>query len=291
MTNTLATVRNDDSVVDPKHAYNQVSWERECNLITTWADLVEQIPDNDDYGRHLSVALISRVFDMIRLRIAANYSLLNARVDEATEAIAIAKTLSRVVRSLRWTLDQSRLDCGAYTSLPWVADIAQCYEAAKSSRNPHGWDPLQTVAITGDRTIEDNVARIVDLFKACADLHLLTSTTITADLAKLLDLLKLQADSTSRTPGQAQASADDEAVAMHEDTLQSEFSVGSYSTISVAPSLITYKAYATAGVQDDRIWYASSSQPHTTEGTRPSTDGDFEPHQPPVSISIHQPQS
>ena len=45
MTNTLATVRNDDSVVDPKHAYNQVSWERECNLITTWADLVGQIQD------------------------------------------------------------------------------------------------------------------------------------------------------------------------------------------------------------------------------------------------------
>ena len=177
-------------IVDPQHAYNQVSWERECNLVATWVDLAVTASRHSyqhgstRHGRHLSVALASRAFEMIRLRIAASYSLADAHTNEAA---AIVKLLSHVVDSLCWSLVHSRADYGAYTPLPWIKDIVQCYEAAQAAHNPNRWDPLQTVALTGNK--QNNVAIILRLFKMCIDRRILTDVTSDVLLRRLLVLL------------------------------------------------------------------------------------------------------
>ena len=179
------------STVDPQHVYTQVSWERDCNLVATWTELAVAASDEHTgppHGRHLSVAFVSRAFEMIRLRIASSYSLADAHTNEAA---AIGKLLSHVVVSLRWSLIHSRANCGAYIPLPWVKDIVQCYEAARASHNPgpNRLDPLQTVALTGDQTIPENVPLILRLFETCMERELITGNNIATDIRRIVTAL------------------------------------------------------------------------------------------------------
>ena len=110
--------------------------DRECNLVSTWATLaVDAHRNNDRYEaaneRHLFVVLVSRVFTMMRLRINNGGPVINDHIKE--KITPIENLLSCMNAALRWSLTQSYPNCGAYTALPWVKDILQCYEAAQKS--------------------------------------------------------------------------------------------------------------------------------------------------------------
>ena len=67
--------------------------------------------------------------------------------DDNEEAAQMAELLSCMVDALRWSLVRSEQNGGAYTSLPWVRGIAQCYEAAR--RDSTYADPLVAIPLTG----------------------------------------------------------------------------------------------------------------------------------------------
>ena len=109
-------------------------WDYPSDSLSTWATLSVNIYHNaNDYedanGRHLFVTFVSRVFETMRVRINAGVFVMNHSV----EIMPMAELLSRMVDALRWSLVHSQPNCGAYVSLPWVKDIAQCYQAAHDS--------------------------------------------------------------------------------------------------------------------------------------------------------------
>ena len=188
-----ATV-HDESVVDMTEANRQNSWHRECNLVSTWAALaVNTYRSTDDYreanSRHLFVTSVSRVFEMMRLRIAVGP--LNVLEEYVNESITqLADVLSRMVDALRWSLVNSKRDCGAYMPLPWVKDILQCYEAAQKAGWPRCEHPLQDIPLTGDDTMRPTFLLTLRLLDACLECGLLTGETSEDDFDKLLLILE-----------------------------------------------------------------------------------------------------
>ena len=137
-------------------------------------------------SRHLFVTSVSRVFETMRLRIAADEPSL-----EAPETIApIVDLLASMADALKWSLVHSEADCGAYIPLPWITGILQCYHAAQ---NPRLWEyrqPLANIPLTGDERARPIFLFILRLVGTCLDRGLITDQTAASDFEQLLMLLE-----------------------------------------------------------------------------------------------------
>lgn len=163
---------------------HQWSRDRECNLVSSWATLSADIYHNtnhyeDTNGRHLFIASVSRVFETMRLRVVSGRPAMNANERIA----AMAELLSCMVDALRWSLVHSLPNCGAYTSLSWVKDIVQCYQASSPYQ-------LSVIPLTKDITLRPTFLLILRLFEACLEQDLLTDKTTASNLKHLLELLE-----------------------------------------------------------------------------------------------------
>ena len=122
----------------------------------------------------------------MRLRIAANESFLESDADETiTPVVAL---LSNMADALKWSLDHSEVNCGAYIPLPWITDILQCYEAALGS-----WrydEPLSDIPLTGDKTVRPVFYLVLRLLQACLDHRLITGDGAAERFEQLLMLLE-----------------------------------------------------------------------------------------------------
>lgn len=165
--------------------YFRRAWTyRECNTISTWAKLSVDIYSNtnnykDTNSRHTFVTSVSRVFETMRLRIKYGADIINFDTDETIALMA--ELLSCMADALRWSLVHSVPDCGAYTALPWVKDIAQCYQAARHS----GWrqyaDPPAAIPLTGNPALQPTFLLMLRLLRACIDRNLITHATAASD--------------------------------------------------------------------------------------------------------------
>ena len=156
-------------------------------LVSSWATLAISVYDNTDHfedanGRHLFVVSISRVFETMRLRVRAFEPVITA-----IETIApMQELLLHMVDALKWSLQHSFPDCGAYIALPWVRDIVNCYEAAYyEGSNDH----TTAIPLTGDAGLRPTFLLILRLLLTCLDRGLLTGVTTIEDLKRLLDFL------------------------------------------------------------------------------------------------------
>ena len=162
---------------------------REFYLVSTWAALAVNTyrsSDNckDADSRHLFVSCVSRVFEMMRLRIATGYAaVMETLVDESITPLA--DLLSHMVDALRWSLVNSECDCGAYIPLPWMKDILQCYEAARDPTNWNYEEPLEKIPLTGGETVRPTFRLILRLLDACLECGLLTGETSEDDLTEV----------------------------------------------------------------------------------------------------------
>ena len=125
---------------------------------------------------------VSRVFEVLRLRIASGSAVLEDSVDETISPMA--ELLACMSDALRWSLVRSQKDCGANTALPWIQDIMHCYEVAQSYRQM-----LEVIPLTGDQTIRPTFLLILRLLETALSRGLLTSETSAADFDQLLTLL------------------------------------------------------------------------------------------------------
>ena len=169
------------------------TWSGPVELISTWATLAVDIYRNTNHyedanGRHLFATSITRVFETMRLRI--NLGLAVTHADETT--MPLTSLLSHMADALRWSLVHSQSNCGAYVSLPWVEDIARCYQAAHDSGHDEYKDSLAAIPLTGDPTLRPTFLLILRLLQTCFKRGLLTGSTTRKDLKQLTKLLALR---------------------------------------------------------------------------------------------------
>ena len=91
-----------------------------------------------------------------------------------------------MVDALRWSLEHSVPDCGAYVALPWVKYIVRYFEAAEDE-----WDyrHVTVIPLTDDAGLKPTFLVILRLLMACLNRGLLTGETTIEDMKRLIDLL------------------------------------------------------------------------------------------------------
>ena len=164
----------------------------DCNCVSTWANLAVAVyhraTNHED--AHLFVTLVSRVFEIMRLRIDVAMPVLDDRVGETIAPMT--ELLYCVVRALRQSLAHSQLDCGAYIALPWIKDLIRCYEAPENSPwwQHRNWEPLRLILLTSDEAIRPIFLLILRLLETALDCGLLSGDNPSADFDQLLTMLK-----------------------------------------------------------------------------------------------------
>ena len=123
----------------------------------------------------------------MRLRITEGWPVLEGSVGETIAPII--ELLLCMADALRWSLSNSKRDCGAHGSLQWTKDIMRCYMAAQVKHGQHR-DPLHAIPLTGDTTVRPTFCLVLRLLEACLTCDLLPADTPAYDFARLLDLLQ-----------------------------------------------------------------------------------------------------
>ena len=173
------------------------AWYGECHLISPWIALAlnaytacdhsPSLDEEEDNGRrHLFVTSVSHVFETMRLRISSCMAVFDLGAEET--GAPLATLLARMVDTLQWSLSQEKRDCGAYTALPWIADLVLCYEAARDAAS-YMEDPLGRVPMTGDPALRKEFVGIIDMLGQCVDRGMITGETVGEDWGRLCALL------------------------------------------------------------------------------------------------------
>lgn len=177
-------------VDNPYDAFGSLYIMRDSNLVSTWAGLAVQIyqsskkSDRDDL-RHMFVTVVTRVFDLIRARLAYGHPVIR-RSESLAPAVSL---LSCMAGALQWSISQSRPDCGANVDLPWLKDLVQLYRTPRG-----GADTLEDTAaalpFTGDDALRTPFLLVLRLMGICISRGLVSGKTATEDFSALLKLLK-----------------------------------------------------------------------------------------------------
>ena len=169
-------------------------WKQECNIVSTWAKLAVDVyahghdcADGNQNGLHLFATSVSRTFEMMRRRIAVNLPPFDQDV-EPSGSVIVLELLVRMADVLRWSLAHSRPDCGAFTSLPWIGDILDCYTAAAEQAHFRN-DPLGAVPFMGDQTLRPTFLLVLRLLHTSLKRGLPTGETASAEFDQLATLL------------------------------------------------------------------------------------------------------
>ena len=123
----------------------------------------------------------------MRLRIAFGIPVLEDRVASID---LVARLLLCMADTLRWSLEDSRPDSGAYNPLTWVKDVLRCYEATRDSDPRLYSEPVDAIPLTGHWKLRPTFLLILRLFEACLHHRLLTGETTAADFEQLLRFLR-----------------------------------------------------------------------------------------------------
>ena len=177
-------------VFNPQDAVRRSYWHLECNMVSTWANLTADIyrrnNHHDNRNMHLFVTMVSRVLELVRLRVEDRESVIELDADETIEPTA--ELLSCMADALRWSLMYSRPDCGAYMALPWIKDIFHCYQSAQSATNWRTRQPI-LIPLTEDESIRPTFFLILRLLEASLHHQLITGDTTASDFEQLLAVL------------------------------------------------------------------------------------------------------
>ena len=159
-------------------------------MVSTWANLAADIyrrnNHHDNRNMHLFVTMVSRVLELVRLRVEDREPVIELDADETIEQTA--ELLSCMADALRWSLMYSRPDCGAYMTLPWIKDIFHCYQSAQSTTNWRTRQPI-LIPLTEDETIRPTFFLILRLLEASFQHQLITGETTASDFEKFLTIL------------------------------------------------------------------------------------------------------
>ena len=76
-------------VFNPQDAVRRSYWHLECNMVSTWANLTADIyrrnNHHDNRNMHLFVTMVSRVLELVRLRVEDREPVIELDVDETIE--------------------------------------------------------------------------------------------------------------------------------------------------------------------------------------------------------------